>query len=557
MGERRQNNPFIKNVYYPGKLLHASDFECEQNYASRKLEFINRKFYGCGIIEGLGVQLGQKGAVGLESGSAIDPQGRILIVPSDTILHTSDIEGLANFEEKEFILGINYIEKTIETERYLLEENETYHAARKQESYFLKAYRLGEWQEQKQRLFQIDSLVQRRVMYEDETVRLVMEVPRLVPSDSIFRVRIIQQAVSGKQVTIGWHGMARLQGGRFLATDHSHLEMHAREMILEGNAQQEWEIYTEEDRQLPVVFELERFEIFRGSTKQGRADNIGFSIETTKDYRRSIQRLFQERQNASQSQDWIPLAHFEISRLQDKGISLKLIQDSSVCIFAVNPLEEAFVKELEKQHGIVEIPWRSLLQSRQSFPVRPKYSEVPASGNSNPPAVMPLIKPSHPSPDGGDPSTATGFGPSDTLHSWEKRKEWFIKLLAEERNGRCKRGVTVIPIPKHYKRGQVLFSDEISHGYPGEEVFLWCGRVWEEHNYAYWDREKTKYVITHGSEVLFSDIGGNGWMIENQSLRQNVDAGTFQIALTLAKGRRGKRYMEREVAVSWIAVRTM
>lgn len=528
METKRKNNPFIKVVYYPGKLLHASDFECEQKFANEKLEFINRSFYGYGIIEGLGVKLGQNGAVVLEAGSAIDPQGRIIIVPSETILHVNDIGNLGNIKEKDFILGISYDEKIVAKETYLLGDKKQDHEARKREDYALKAYGPEEWPEQKRRLFKDDNLTQDYVIYEDEIVRLILEAPRIVPSNSIFRVRIKQQIAAGENVSIGWHGMARLQGARFAATGHSHHELHAREMFLEGNVQQEWDVYTEEDRQFPILFELERFEVYKDNKKQGHADSFGFSIDTSNDYQRSLQKLFRERQAVTQPENWLPLAQFEIIRSQDSDINLKLIEQSSVRVFAANPLEDAFCKEIEKQHGIMEIPLRRTLHDR---PVQPMRRE-------------------------GQPSSTTDISAQDALHLREERREWYKKLLIEEREDRCNRGVSVIPIPRHYKRGQVLFSEVIFHGFPGEEVFLWCGRVWEEHNYAYRDRETTKYIITHGDEALFFDIEGNGWMIHEQAIRQDVDAGTFRIALTLKKSRRRKLYMEKEVAVSWIAIRT-
>lgn len=60
--------------------------------------------------------------------------------------------------------------------------------------------------------------------------------------------------------------------------------------------------------------------------------------------------------------------------------------------------------------------------------------------------------------------------------------------------------------------------------------------------------------MIQGDEGLFPEQKG-GWEIEKQALRQNVAEGTFQIALTLSKGKRRNRI--REVAVSWIAVRSI
>ncbi len=79
--KNKSNVPFVKSSYYPGKLLHASDFIREQEYGNRKLEFINRKFHGWGIIEGLEIRIGKDGSLHLMQGSAIDPCGRIIVVP--------------------------------------------------------------------------------------------------------------------------------------------------------------------------------------------------------------------------------------------------------------------------------------------------------------------------------------------------------------------------------------------------------------------------------------------------------------------------------------------
>ena len=115
--EGREDYPFLKSAYYTGKLLHAADFIREQKYVNSKLEFVNRKFHGWGIIEGLEVQTGQDGSLYLSGGSAIDPQGRILTVPEDRRVYPGEIEGIRTETEQDFILGVCYAEQTLETER--------------------------------------------------------------------------------------------------------------------------------------------------------------------------------------------------------------------------------------------------------------------------------------------------------------------------------------------------------------------------------------------------------------------------------------------------------
>lgn len=110
----------------------------------------------------------------------------------------------------------------------------------------------------------------------------------------------------------------------------------------------------------------------------------------------------------------------------------------------------------------------------------------------------------------------------------------------------------IIAVPNRYRKGQVLYSEEVSHGFPGEEVLVWCGRVREEESYAYWERDRKQYRVFGGDEGLFSGRQ-DGWEIRRQAVAQDVEAGTFRIAVTLAG--RGRRSAGGEVAVSWTAVR--
>ncbi len=121
---------FVKNRYYPGKLLHASDFMREQEYGNAKLDFLNRKLHGWGIIQGLEVRAVEQGVLQVTSGSAIDPGGRLIAVPEDMVIAPEELEGAAGEGTRNFILGICYDEKPIDRERSLLCEKETYEDAR-------------------------------------------------------------------------------------------------------------------------------------------------------------------------------------------------------------------------------------------------------------------------------------------------------------------------------------------------------------------------------------------------------------------------------------------
>lgn len=105
---------FVKNRYYPGKLLHASDFVREQEYGNAKLEFLNRKFHGWGIIQGLEVRAGEGNTLCVTAGSALDHRGRLIVVPEDIVTGADKPEGLTGGTTHDYILGIRYDERPMD-----------------------------------------------------------------------------------------------------------------------------------------------------------------------------------------------------------------------------------------------------------------------------------------------------------------------------------------------------------------------------------------------------------------------------------------------------------
>ncbi len=498
---------FIKNRYYPGKLLHAGDFMKEQEYGSRKLEFINHKLLGCGIIEGLEVWIEQNGSLMLSAGSAIDPMGRILLSPKDTQWKADEIENLDRGTRQAFILGIRYAEKPVETEPVLLDQKaNTYQVARIAETVSLGAYTEEEWR----RSYSSDGrrtdiLVQEKVLYENANIRLTLRLPELVPRDSIFRMRVRIQVMGKEKADIRWRGMVKLQGASFAVSGKSHQMLGKEWTGLSGEVQQEWEICTEEGRKLPVSVELSELEIAVDDRNHIETEISRFYIDTTSDYcAAALKKLRGEAQNRYNNRaDWIPLAYLKLEEHSEaERPSLTLIKDFGLRFYIARPGGEELLRQTEEENGIVDIRWRYAIKRSKPEP-RPR------------------------------------------------------KPAEEEKSRRVNRGLTVISIPRHYRRGQILYSDEISHGFPGKEVLICWGVIYENCNHVYWNRSKVQYTVVQGDQKLFPglwDTGREGGQsIERQALRQNVEKGTFQIALTLSAGYRKCR--GREVAITWTAFR--
>lgn len=574
--KKLQNNPFVKNRYYSGKLLHASDFENEQKYHNEKLEFINRRFHGYGIIKGLDVRIDKDEGLVLEAGSALDRYGRIILCPSDRVIGPRDIEGLTELESQDFVLGIRYKEQCAGQERCFLKEEEKYYPSRIVETFSLKAYRLEECCSDK-----ASEYSKRSILYENDLVRMAIEMPIIVPSDSIFRIKIRILALSGQKVSVRWGCMMKLQGGWFLETGRRHRRVHCEETAIEGNLQREWEICTDEGQELPVVLEVSGLEIVLDGHMRMYEEVFRFSIGTAKDYHEAVRNSgicgdISEECSETDAGDWLPVAYLQTERKQEGDVSFRLVSHKNVRILIRNSWETELLHDMMEESGIVDIRWRHLLKRIGSFAEAP-LEEVPFPEGlfqEDPPSKSASSKEASSKgaidrepPFGGGHMPRKDFpygmehGPDmpvlpDSVPAFrERQKEWVQELLKADRKERFRRGVAVISVPRRYKNGQVLLSEEISHSFPGEEVFLWCGRVWEEPNYAYWDRDKAKYSITQGAEYMFPQMNKSGWVIEGQAFCQDVDAGTFRIAVTLRKGR--KRSREKEVAVSWIAVRAI
>ena len=169
---------FRKSVFYPGKLLHASDLTREQEYHNRKLEFINRKFLGWGIIEGLEVQAGRGGSLYLSKGSAIDPSGKILVVPEDRRIETDEIDGIRQKSWHDFILGIRFAEHTERTESGVSGKETNLHSSIMVESYALKAYEEPAYLKLSEDIVRHRNiLTEEKILYQDGTVTLALQIP--------------------------------------------------------------------------------------------------------------------------------------------------------------------------------------------------------------------------------------------------------------------------------------------------------------------------------------------------------------------------------------------
>lgn len=86
-----------RNRFFYGKLLTAEDFIAEQNYFNTKIQLLNRLLFGSGVIAGLNVIKTDEQSVAIDSGIALDHEGREIIVPEPMVVKINELDGYDRF----------------------------------------------------------------------------------------------------------------------------------------------------------------------------------------------------------------------------------------------------------------------------------------------------------------------------------------------------------------------------------------------------------------------------------------------------------------------------
>jgi hypothetical protein len=82
--------PLTRLNYFDGKFLRAQDLQAEQRYLRYLVELSNQA-NGSGIVHGFDLALGSGDKLTIQPGLAIDPQGRVLLLPQECALSIQDL----------------------------------------------------------------------------------------------------------------------------------------------------------------------------------------------------------------------------------------------------------------------------------------------------------------------------------------------------------------------------------------------------------------------------------------------------------------------------------
>ena len=107
--------PFERNRYFYGKLLTVRDFEVEQRYHCSKRALLNRRLHGSGVVCGLGVTASDESTLMIESGMALDYQGREIVLPETLFRKLQMLEGQETLAgKKDAYLCLSYAQEDVE-----------------------------------------------------------------------------------------------------------------------------------------------------------------------------------------------------------------------------------------------------------------------------------------------------------------------------------------------------------------------------------------------------------------------------------------------------------
>lgn len=182
--------PFERNRYFYGKLLTVRDFEVEQRYHCTKRELLNRLVHGAGVVCGLGVTASDESTLMIESGMALDYQGREIIVPEPLFRKLPMLEGQETLAgKKDAYLCLAYAQEDVEPVNATGAEV----GAQRQFDLTREGYRLFLTAEPPayQSLLETAGRENVSVLYQSDELILVLSLPSILCAGEEFQVQVL------------------------------------------------------------------------------------------------------------------------------------------------------------------------------------------------------------------------------------------------------------------------------------------------------------------------------------------------------------------------------
>lgn len=489
---RKQLFPFEKNRYFKKKRMRAVDFERDQAFADQKIAFLSHWLLGTGVAFGLGVQRIDSDSLLVEPGMAIDSQGRFLIVDEPAIYRIRALEGFQELTGETATLWLSYREELLDPMFIADDEGQsTQYAAAKERFALSLADEEPLPQPAAERV-----LLSEYVLYEDEELRIIQSLPRVLSASRPFQIHLYLQCSSPEPLELELRYAPELPGFADERGEppvlHRHLRAEKGETLLTLRVRPMQPAQTVRFSVTNQGFSLEKRGVRCGVQAEFSDE---FPVESgdvvsalaARLYARSIQELWDDMPLG------VPIANVRFVRCGEQA----LLDD----VFPLGSRRRAAAPNLQAH----------LRHTANRFDrAGERAGEAPA-------AAAALHR-------GGGEGAPPAHG---------------VQVVT---------GSVVLNAGLHRKAGSILTSDEIAHGLGPGAVYVEFGI---EHIYpvANFDQNRTDLLL--GDVSLFDQASGSYDRDFDRGVRVHPDKGTFELAVRLRADLR-----QSSLRFRWFAWRT-
>lgn len=482
---------FVRNRYYTGKMLTSKDFQTEQLYMNQKRSFLNHMMYGTGVVCGLSVRKLDEISFTLESGVAIDEQGREIIVPVSLVKKISAIAGVEQLTGTRVALCLRYKEDMIHPVYSVAKEEEgkEYEYNHVQEGYELYLEDISEQDNEEKENFLCKS-----VFLKQGDFKITLMLPKTVKKGK--KVKLVVRIEKLSNRNCGLNFGAALQLASFRQEDGS------QQLVLEGR-----DIYLDKGAATEQIFWL--------CTEQSQVEKTSILLEHGTGYASvancdcKVNENLELQVNVT-DMSMEKIASSELSRENYENRAKKAGQEKIV-------LAELSLIGADGTYmitGIREREAKNYINTPESLGKRLTYDSYFAESELKMEPKQPEV--------------------AESVEREETSEEGILMT----------NGFVEIPLHVGMKKGDVCYSDEILHGLGKGDVYVKAGVQCIEEDVR--TNQSTRTTI-YGNSDLFKE---DDHMKVETAVKVYNDKGSFQIAARLTGAQKSIVLL-----VHWVAVK--
>ena len=479
-----QLTPFERNRYYAGKMLTSADFQAEQTYFNNKRRFVNNLMFGVGVVCGLGVFSLDDLSLLVESGVAIDGQGREIVIDSSVVKKLSAVDGFETIRTNNVSLCLRYREEEVHTVYSVNQNNpdREYEYNRISENYQLFLIDKEDIPE----VFEMETeFLTRGVLLTTEDFQAEFVIPATVARGKSVKGVLRVEKLSDADVSLTYHGILQIPSFADERGEHE-IALSVEDLRLARGEVREYEYWMMVEDvpavETNLILKSGSVSAYRNGKTIQAPSNLTVKIQILEErpqqiVNREIGRMNLEMKNIGSGVDYIRLADLTLVRT-DSAYIIETVRENGVKRYVTAPAQEA-LREEYMEYFRKEVPIQTALAANAVLPE----------------GMSPLAR-----------AAVAGRGPE------------------------VETGILEIPLSDNARRGDVCYSGEIMHG-------LGKGNVYVEVGYEYIREdeslgEASSKSTIYGNPGLFSEDQRNVVDAET-AVRVLNDKGSFIVAVRL------------------------